>query len=114
MTDEPLNFGTGSDWLLVRSDPITGMQVYIQDLGDGRTAIKKVMPMEQILESAAADRSMNVGRKWGDGQVIGTVPLELYFSTGYADAKKNHDTAWLKRFWNDSDHQKLRTFEGKV
>jgi hypothetical protein len=114
MSDEDLNFGTGNDWLLVRSDPITGMKVYIQDMGDGRTAIKKVMPVDPILESAAADRSNNAGRKWGDGQVIGTVPLELYFSTGYADAKKNGDTAWLKRFWNNGDHKKLRTFEGQV
>jgi hypothetical protein len=114
MSDGPLNFGTGNDWLLVRSDPVSGMKVYIQDLGDGRTAIKKVMPADSILESAAADRSMNAGRRWGDGRVIGTVPLELYFGTGYADAKANQDTTWLKRFWNDPDHKNLRTFEGNI
>ena len=114
MSDEALNFGTGADWLLVRSDPISGMKVYIQDLGDGRTAIRKVMPVDPILESAAADRSNNAGKRWGEGQIIGTVPLELYFSTGYAEAKQNHDTAWLKRFWNDGNHKKLRTFEGNV
>lgn len=114
MGGEDLNFGTGTDWLLVRSDPISGMKVYIQDLGDGRTAIKKVMPVDSILESAATDRSNNAGKKWGDGQVIGTVPLELYFGTGYGEAKANQDTAWLKRFWNDGNHKKLRTFEGSV
>lgn len=114
MSDEVLNFGTGSDWLLVRSDPISGMKVYIQDLGDGRTAIKKVMPVDSILESAADDRSNNAGKRWGDGQIIGTVPLEMYFSSGYAEAKNNHDTAWLKRFWNDRDRYRLRTFEGTV
>lgn len=114
MSDEPLNFGTGSDWLHVGTDPITGTQVYIQDLGDGRTAIKKITPVDDILDSAADDRSMNAGKRWGDGRVIGTVPMQMYFSSGYAEAKANHDTAWIKRFWNDGNHKKLRTFEGNV
>ena len=67
-----------------------------------------------ILESAAADRSDNAGKRWGDGQIIGTVPDTIFYSSGYAEAKNNHDAAWLKRFWNDPDHKKLRTFEGSI
>lgn len=110
----PMDYGTGNNWLLVRRDPITGTETYIQDMGDGHTAIRKVTPVNQILDSAAEDRANNAGKGWGDGQVIGTVPLSLMFTTGYAEAKKNHDTAWLKRFWNDGNHKKLRTFEGNI
>lgn len=111
---EPMEYGTGSNWLLVHSDPITGTQTYIQDMGDGNTAIRKVTPASQILDSAAADRSDNSGKRWGDGRVIGTVPLSLFFTTGYAEAKRNNDATWLRRFWNDRDNYKLRTFEGNI
>ena len=100
------------EWMLIHSTPTT--QTYIKDNGDGTSTIKKVTEVDPILESAAADRSMNAGKKWGDGQIIGTVPDTIFYSSGYAEAKNNHDTAWLKRFWNDSNHKKLRTFEGNI
>lgn len=114
MSDEPLVFGTGGDWLLVHTDPHSGTQTYIQDLQDGHTAIKKVTPINNLLDSAADSRAASAGRKWGDGQVIGTLPLSVYFGTGYAEAKANHDHAWIKRFWSDPDHKHLRTKEGKL
>lgn len=109
-----MEYGTGNNWLLLHSDPLTGTQTYIQDMGDGHTAIRKVTPVSQILDSAAQDRLNNSGKRWGEGQTIGTVPMSLYFTTGYAEAKKNGDTAWLKRFWNDRSNYKLRTFEGNI
>ena len=114
MSDEPLTFGTGDNWLLVHTDPFSGKQTYIMDLKDGNTAIRTVVPVDQILESAADDRSANAGKKWGDGQIIGTVPLSVALQSGYSQAKQNGDTAWIKRFWNDSDNAKLRTFHGKI
>ncbi len=110
MTDPLWN----GEWMHIHSDPYSGAQTYIKDNGDGTSTIKKITPVEQILDSAAADRSANAGRKWGDGQIIGTIPDTIFYTTGYAEAKKNNDDKWLRRFWNNSDYQKLRTFEGKL
>ncbi|MEV5407199.1 hypothetical protein AB0L20_32315, partial [Streptomyces albidoflavus] len=62
----------------------------------------------------AEDRLANAGKRWGEGQVIGTIPDSIAHSTGYMQAKQNGDVQWIKRFWNDSDNRKLRTFEGKI
>ena len=69
---------------------------------------------QALLDRAAAERAANAGKRWGDGQVIGRLPLTLYFNSGMAKARVQGDTTWIKRFWNDSEHSKLRTFEGKV
>ena len=100
------------EWVLIHSSPIT--QTYIKDNGDGTSTIKKVTAVDPILESAAADRSDNAGRRWGEGQIIGTVPETIFYQSGYAEAKTNHDAKWLKRFWNDGNHKKLRTFDGTI
>ena len=100
------------EWVLIHSSPIT--QTYIKDNGDGTSTIKKVTAVDPILESAAADRSDNAGKRWGDGQIIGTVPETIFYRSGYAEAKTNHDKKWLKRVWNDPDNKKLRTFEGNL
>lgn len=108
---EPLWNG---EWMHIHSDPYSGAQTFIKDNGDGTSTIKKITPVEQILDSAAADRLENSGKRWGDGQIIGTVPDTIFYTSGYAEAKKNHDEKWLKRFWNDRSNYKLRTFEGNL
>jgi hypothetical protein len=69
---------------------------------------------QAYLEQASMERSLKAGKSWGDGQVIGRVPLALYFSSGMAQARQNHDETWIKRFWNDSDNKYLRTKEGQL
>lgn len=69
---------------------------------------------QAMLDRAHAERSANAGKRWGGGQVIGRLPLPLYFSSGMAQARMQGDETWIKRFWNSSDHSKLRTFEGNV
>jgi hypothetical protein len=101
------------DWQLLRHDPITGTKTYILDIGT-HYVVRKEIPVDDILEDVAMERSANAGKRWGDGQVIGSVPLPLAFSSGYMKARVNGDTEWIKRFWNDPDHRKLRTFEGNI
>lgn len=100
-------------WLFWNRDPVTGVAVWIGEV-DGHYVIRRDIPMDDILESCADERAYNQGKSWGDGQVIGSVPMGLAFSSGYVEAKKQGDTAWIKRFWNDPDHKKLRTREGRV
>jgi hypothetical protein len=69
---------------------------------------------EAYLKAAADDRQANYGKRWGDGQVIGRMPIGMYFSTGLSEAAKQGDTKHIKRVWNDPDYKYLRTFEGKI
>jgi hypothetical protein len=108
---EPLWNG---EWVLVHECPFSGAQAYVMDMGDGTTKIKKVTPINQLLDSAAADRSDNQGKRWGEGRVIGTIPDSIAYSSGYMRAKTEGDERWIKRWWNDIDHKYLRTFEGKI
>lgn len=109
---EPKNVMDG-DWVLIHHSPVTGVKTYVMDLGT-HYAVRKDTPVDGILDSAAADRSNNGGKRWGDGRVIGTIPDAIAWSSGYMNAKKNGDEAWIKRFWNNRDNYKLRTFEGTV
>jgi hypothetical protein len=108
---EPLWNG---EWVHIHTCPFSGAQTYIMDRGDGTTAIKKITPINELLDSAAADRAETAGKKWGDGQIIGTVPDSIAYSSGYMRAKTEGDDRWIKRFWNDSDHKYLRVKEGKL
>lgn len=66
-----------------------------------------------ILDANKQQLNSSAGKRWGDGQVVARIPLDMYFKD-FNKARKNGDTQWVKRFLNDSDNSKLRTFEGKL
>lgn len=87
---------------------------YELDMGDHVIVRTDHLHVEQTMEEAAMERLANQGKAWGSGQVIGRMPLGLYFASGLAEARKQGDAGFIKRVWNDPDYKKLRTFEGKV
>lgn len=100
-------------WVLVEdNDTFTRYEL---EIGDG-TVVQRTEHKHTaaLLDANARARSSNAGRRWGDGQVVGSIPLNLYYSSGMAEANKQADKAWIKRFWNDPDNRNLRTFEGRV
>jgi hypothetical protein len=107
---DPQNPG---EWVLVEDTP--DFRRYELDVGDG-TLIRRTehKHTEALLEANARARASNAGKRWGDGQVVGSIPMNLYYSSGMAEASKQRDKTFQKRFWNDLDHRKLRTFEGQV
>lgn len=101
------------DWQFFSHDPQTGVTVWVLDLGT-HLAVRRDIPVDDLLDDIAAERSANEGKGWGDGKVIGSVPLGLAYSSGYMKARQEGDEAWIRRFWNNPDHRRLRTFEGRV
>jgi len=100
-------------WVLVESTP--ARRVYELDMGDGQVVVKtEYLADQELFDLNAARRAENAGRKWGDGAVAGSVPMNLYFASGLAEANRQGDKAFIKRWWNDADHARFRTKEGKV
>lgn len=70
--------------------------------------------IDPFLEENAIARSENAGKRWGDGRVVASMPVEMHLNGYYAEARKAGDEKAAKRWLNDRDNYKLRTFEGNL
>lgn len=96
----------------------------IADEPDRCVWIRQVAPgvheqVTQTCHDATLDRNKELyndsdHQRWGDGKIIGSIPLSHYFSSGLAEARKQQDTQYIKRFWNDPDNRNFRTFKGNI
>ena len=59
-------------------------------------------------------RAINAGKKWKDGRVVASIPESMFYRGGFKEAFDANDQTWLKKYLNDPDNAKLRTFEGNV
>lgn len=111
--EQALDPNNPGEWVLVGESP--EFRHYELELGDGlvirRTEHKWT---EQLLEDNAREQVDSLNKRWGDGQVIGSIPLTEYFRSGLAEANKQGDKAFISRFWNDIDNRKFRRFGGRV
>ena len=71
--------------------------------------------IDPILEENQRRRNASQGNRWGDGQVVASIPNALlYGDSYYAKARAAQDTKAMKKFLNDPDNRKLRTFDGTL
>ena len=52
------------------------------DLGDRIVVKTEHKGTEQLLEDNQRCFNENAGQRWGDGQVVGSVPMNIYFQSG--------------------------------
>lgn len=106
-----------SDWITIEDSP-TCLTLGRLDYGDdGQPCVriqKQIKNAEEFMSANSQWRAEVANQKWGDGQVIGRMPDSMYFTSGMAEARKNNDEKWIKRFWSDPDHKKLRIKEGNL
>jgi hypothetical protein len=69
--------------------------------------------VDPLIEANQTAYNDSEGKRWGDGQVVASIDLPTYFRK-ILPAKQNGDHAWIKRFLNDPDHRKYRTFKGRL
>ena len=106
---DPANSGK---WVLTEDTPL--FRTY-ECTEDGVTTIRREWKdTDKLLDLAAQERSDNAGKNWGEGRIIGRTPMNLYYASGLAEAARQRDDKFIKRFWNSSDHKHLRTFEGEI
>lgn len=106
-------------------DPFGGKGILITDepnyrcwLGeiDGKLVQCVRERVSPLLDEAADYRSRSQGQRWGDMKRVATIPESMFWdpNSDFSKAHNNRDNEWIKRFLNDIDNQKLRTFEGRL
>lgn len=99
---------------LVTCRPDDGYSLWMRNNGDGTATFEEITQLDPFFRKNAEARSETFGKKWGEGQIAASIPESYAWSSGYMDAVVNKDNKWVKKFLNDSDHQKLRTKEGRL
>lgn len=110
MTSEPVFDGA---WRLWSHDPVTGVTKWRMETDDG-FVIRTDTPVDQLFRENNEKQVDSLNRRWGDGQVVASIPLDVFERSGLLDAQAQGDSKFMKRFLNDSDNAKFRTRQGKV
>ena len=105
----------GGRGFLLEHNPEEGRAVWLCHDPETNTMQKcELYDYNPVLEQNARQRSENAGKNWGDGRVVASIPNFLLYNGYYADARAAGDPEAQKKFLNDSDNKKLRTFEGRL
>lgn len=99
---------------LVRCDPEAGKSLWMKVEPDGQVIFEEIVQLDPLFRSNEILRSEQFNQRWDDGKIAASLPLEYAFSSGYMEATKQGDKAWIKRFLNDSENAKFRTKEGRI
>lgn len=103
------------DWHLFQETP--AFRRYLAFLPDGRQVMKtEYLADDALVEQNKFLRNESDGTKWGDGQVVGRIPLNVLFSSQHQIAEKlrEGDRDHIK-WWLNSEHAlPYRTRNGKI
>jgi hypothetical protein len=110
--EEPIDPNNPGKWVMVGDNE--SYRHWELDLGDRIIRKSECKHVWKLLEDNQREMNENAGRRWGDGKSIGSVPMNVYFQSGLAQANQQRDWNFVKRFWNDPDNKKLRKFPGRI
>src|SRR5262245_25497519 len=83
-------------------------------LGPGQVLLRTLHKNTRaLLERNRRLLNENAGKRWGDGQVVASWPLNIYMHM-FAEAKKNLDQKYITKKMNDIDYRNFRTFPGDI
>lgn len=98
---------------LFEFDPASGRSVWRYFDGE-KTVFRTDYPVSETLhQNAEARAAAAVGWK-GDWHRIASVPLNIVYASGLAEAVNQQDDRFISRFLNDGDNRAWRTKEGSV
>lgn len=99
------------DGAVLKWDPVTGIRVRKVNIDDKSYALVTEQHYTQAFKDVAAEeRAESFNTSWGDGKVIGRLPLNILHdeNIGLMDAIRNYDDAFLTKFLNDNPALKTR------
>jgi len=112
MADEPLEY-TDDGWCVVFRDRQTGREIHALDEGD-KMRVREVMDVEGLVAENAAIRGELAGTRYGDGlSLAARVPIHV-FHNRLAEAVRQGDDAFVRRWLNDGDHAAFRVRDGRI
>jgi hypothetical protein len=100
-----------ADGEVISFDPATGIRVTKYRIDDKSYALKtEYLFGKRLLDVNAEDRADAAGTGWGDGRIIGRIPLNILHDEqiGLMDAIRNYDQRFLTRFLDDNPALKTR------
>lgn len=103
------------DWTLLRET--SSHRYWIAMLPDGKQVIKtEFLADDQLVEDNKRLYNESEGKKWGDGQVVGRIPLNVLYSSQHQimEKLKEGDRDHLKWWLNSEAARPYRTFKGKI
>ncbi len=111
--EEPFDPNNCGDWVLVSDNE--SFRCYERHIGGGIIVRKtECKGTEQMFEDNQREYNDNAGKKWGEGRSFMRMPMNVMFQCGWAEATKQGDVTWKKKFANDPDNRKYRIFPGRI
>jgi hypothetical protein len=106
-----------ASWRLLSFDPVTGKTDWMKLEGDveghHQLKVRTVMPVDDLLALAAAERQMDSGDWKGDMHRVSTMPIHLHERL-LGEAIRQDDQKFVSKVLNDPDYAKFRTKAGRV
>jgi hypothetical protein len=94
-------------------DPISGVETWVRDDG-GTWTVRKVCPVDDLLDLNEMQRSLNAGTPHPDGiSHVARLPMNFFYKY-LADPMAQNDEKKVKQILNDPDLKKFRVREGDV
>lgn len=101
------------NWCLVCRDPATGDTIWHMRDGD-RNHYRVQQDVEPVMEFNKLIKDGTQGNRFGDYNLIGSVPDHIDQSSGLAEAWRNKDKKFFNRFFNDGDNAAWKGTRGRV
>jgi hypothetical protein len=111
--EEQIDPANPGGWVMVEDNE--SYRRWELDLGDRIVLKTEHKGTQQLLADNQRCFNENEGKRWGDGQVVSSVPMNIYFGpSGLSEANKQKDIPYIRKWLNDPDHRKFRKFKGSI
>lgn len=102
------------DWRFFDEDPTAGIRRWVLDMGNGQTVMRtEYLETDNLLDANAEVLNASTGQRWGEGKLVARIPMHIW-AREILPARQQRDEKYIKKWLNDFDHSKFRTFSGKV
>jgi hypothetical protein len=108
--DSPIDPANPGPWKLASRNE----SFAVWEMETDTTIIRKTefLGTEQLAEENRRILNENDGKRWGDGQVVASMPLNVAFQSGWTEANKQQDIKWMNQFIRDNPQ--YRRFKGDM
>lgn len=107
----------GGDWRVMSANVDAATYTLASDVGEAYAVVTVQLDTEPLFDMNAADLNDSNGKRFGDGKVVARIPMHLLYAEDAGNlgrAMAEGDRKHVRRFLNDSENYKFRTFRGKL